>query len=83
MHMFSERLQILLDPDRRRRLEREAAARGTSVASVIREAIDVAFPATSDERRRAAQRLLDAEPMSVPDPAALRAELEQVRGRHG
>jgi hypothetical protein len=38
--MFSERLQILLSPDQRRRWEAEAKRRGTSVASLIREAVD-------------------------------------------
>ena len=38
--MFSERLQILVNPDQRRRLEAEARRRGTSVASLIREAVE-------------------------------------------
>jgi hypothetical protein len=38
--MFSERLQILLSPDQRRRWEAEAKRRGTSVASMIRDAVD-------------------------------------------
>jgi len=82
MCMLSERLQILLDPERRRRLEAEAAARGSSVAALIREAIDAIFPATSDERRQAGDRLLDADPMPVPhEIGALRDELEALRSR--
>jgi hypothetical protein len=38
--MFSERLQILLSPEQRRRWEAEAKRRGTSVASLIRDAVD-------------------------------------------
>lgn len=38
--MFSERLQVLLSPTQRRRLEREAKRRGMSVGALIREAID-------------------------------------------
>lgn len=38
--MFKERLQILINSDQRRRLDAEAKRRRTSVASVIREAID-------------------------------------------
>ena len=38
--MLSERLQILVTPDQRRRLEEEAKRRGTSVAGLIREAVD-------------------------------------------
>lgn len=81
MRMLTSRLQILLDPARRERLEAEASARGTSVAALIREAIDLAFPSTSADRRAAGRRLLDAEPMAVPDVAELRDELEQLRGR--
>lgn len=79
MCMLTERLQILLDGDRRRRLEEEAGARGTSVAALIREAIDLAYPSTVAERRAAADTLLRAEPMEVPDVEGLRAELADVR----
>lgn len=41
MCMFSERLQILVSPEQRRRLEAEARRRGTSVAALIRESVDV------------------------------------------
>lgn len=81
MCMLTERLQILLDGDRRRRLEHEAAARGTSIAALIRDAIDLVYPSTADERRRAAALVLEAEPMDVPEPDGLRAELEELRGR--
>lgn len=40
MHMFSERLQILISPKQRKRWENEAKRRGTSVAGLIREAVD-------------------------------------------
>lgn len=81
MCMLTERLQILLDGERRRRLEHEATSRGVSVAALIRDAIDLAYPSTADERRRAAALVLDADPMDVPDPAALRSELDEVRGQ--
>ena len=52
--MLSERLQILVSREQRRRLEREAKRRGTSVGSLIREAVDARFGAvTTDERLRA------------------------------
>jgi hypothetical protein len=81
MRMLTERLQILLDGGRRRRLEHEASARGVSVAALIRDAIDLAYPSTADDRRQAAALVLDAEPMSVPDPDDLRVELDQLRGQ--
>lgn len=40
LHMFSERLQILVSPEQRKRWEVEAKRRGTSVASLIRDAVD-------------------------------------------
>jgi hypothetical protein len=81
MLMLSRRLQILVDEGRYGRLEAEAARRGVSVATVVREAIDAALPATSAERRQAGLRILGAEPMPVPDIAGLREELFDLRGR--
>ena len=58
MCMFSERFQILLSPEQRRRLEEEASARGTSAAAVVREAIDARFGHLSrQERIRAAEEI--------------------------
>jgi hypothetical protein len=79
MSMLSERLQVLIDRAQRQRLERIARRRGTSVATLVREAIDRTFPDEVDQRRRAAQSILDAEPMDVPDVAELRSELETIR----
>ena len=41
--MLRERLQILVSSEQRRRLEAEAKRRGSSVASLIREAVDAQF----------------------------------------
>jgi hypothetical protein len=82
MSMLSRRLQVLIDDERHRRLEAEAARRGVSVAVLVREALDAAYPGTAEERRAAADRILDAEPMAVPDVPALREELSALRGRH-
>jgi hypothetical protein len=63
-----ERLQILVTPDQRRRLAAIARARGAAVTSLIREAIDETFPATTDAaaRKAAAHRLLDRRVPFVP-----------------
>jgi hypothetical protein len=82
MSMKTERLQVLIELDQRERLEREAAARGASVATLVREAIDLAFPA-SGNRRAAADVILRATPMQVPDIDELRVELDHLRGRRG
>ena len=51
MHMLNERLQILLSAEQRRRLEAESKRRKTSVASLIRQAIDAHFGAVTQEDR--------------------------------
>lgn len=81
MCMLTRRLQVLLDDARASRLEREAARRGVAVAVLVREAIDAAFPATTDDRRAAGDRILAAVPMPVPDVAELRSELADAHDR--
>jgi hypothetical protein len=81
MHMLEKRLQVLLDEARWRRLSAYAAERNESVGAAVRDALDKAIPASRDERRSAARRILSAKPMDVPPPSALRRELEELRGR--
>jgi predicted nucleic acid-binding Zn ribbon protein len=83
MHMLEKRLQVLLDERRWRRLSAYAAERNRSVGAVVREALDRTIPASRDERRSAARRILSAPAMTVPGPEALRRELDELRGRHG
>jgi hypothetical protein len=52
--MLNQRLQILVSSEQRGRLEREARRRGTSVASVIREAVDAQLGGVTADERRAA-----------------------------
>jgi hypothetical protein len=80
MSMKTERLQVLIERDQRERLEREATARGASVATLVREAIDMAFPA-SGSRRAAADLILRAAPIEVPDVDELRVELDRAHDR--
>ena len=81
MCMYERRLQILLDEPRFRRVEAAARERRLSVAAVIREAIDVALPVDLESKRAAADAILAAEPMDVPDTVEeLRAELDELRG---
>ena len=79
MRMLTHRLQLLLDDERYERVHALARQRGTSVATVIREALDRGLPATQRRRSAAARRILAAEPMPVAD---LLAELHDLRGRH-
>lgn len=83
MRMLTHRLQLLLDDERYDRVTALAKHRHTSVAEVIREAIDRGLPAVPQRRAAAAKRLLAAPAATVGDPATLRAELDELRGRHG
>lgn len=56
--MLNRRLQILMTSDQHRRLEEEARRQGTSVASLIREAVDARFGTVSlADRERALQEI--------------------------
>lgn len=80
MHMLSRRLQVLLDDDRYDRLARHASERGTSIATLVREAIDSRFPLVENRRGAAAEAILAAEAMDVPDDAAdLKREIAATR----
>ena len=81
MSMKTERLQVLIEPEQRERLERTAASRGVSVAALVRDAIDVVFPPRDAPRSRAAAAILAVEPMDLPAPDGLRAELDDLRAR--
>jgi hypothetical protein len=81
MRMLTRRLQILLDERQYARLAAYARERNLSVGAAVRVVIDAAIPAARDERRAAARRVLTADAMSVPPPAELRRELEDLRAR--
>lgn len=84
MSTLTRRTQILLDEDRYRRLSEEADARNTSVAALIREAIDLALPTTSSNRERAASeflRLAREEPDPGLSPSDLKREILSLNER--
>lgn len=82
MCMYERRLQLLLDQERYERVAARARRRKVSVAAVIREAIDAALPAADEGRRAAADRILAAPPIGLPDdPADLRRELDAAHDR--
>jgi predicted DNA-binding protein len=80
---YPHRLQILLDDQRHERLAAAARERGVSVATVVREAIDRGLPGAESRRQAATRALLEAPDMDVPEVAALRQELDALRGRRG
>ena len=82
MCMYERRLQLLLDQERYERVAARARRRQVSVATVIREAIDTAIPAADLDRRAAADRILAAASIGLPDdPADLRRELDEAHDR--
>lgn len=60
--MYSERLQLLLSPEQRRRLDDEARRTGASIASLIRDALDERYGRlpTREERMAALERIRKA-----------------------
>jgi len=81
MLMLERRLQILLDDARYRRLAAAARKRKTSVAAVVRDAIDQALPADLEKKRAAWEELKQAEPIPVPETVEeLKRELRDTRG---
>jgi uncharacterized protein YdaU (DUF1376 family) len=79
--MFDRRVQILLDDARYRRVAAVARKRKTSVAAVIRDALDRSLDVQPEGKRRAADELLAADPTPVPDTVEeLKAELRAGRG---
>ena len=75
--MATERLEVRLDPGRRRKLSELAAERGAPVSDVVRQIIDQAYEDTLRTRRlRAARDLAQLEVEDVPDPQTLSRQLE-------
>jgi hypothetical protein len=64
---LTRRVQLLLDPARYERLERAAAGSGSSVAAVIRAAIDRLLPEDAIEPASAGKLLLEAPATEVDD----------------
>lgn len=65
MSTMSNRLQVLLDDERRERLERVSRETGAPVSELVRRAIDRAYPADRHDRQQALADFLALEPMPV------------------
>jgi hypothetical protein len=66
MSVLERRVQILVDQARYERLERAASAESRSVASIIREAIDMYLQSDAGANARALASLLDMPTDSAP-----------------
>ena len=76
MHMYTERTQVLLTAEQRRRLERRAEDEHRSVGSVIRDAVDAYTGTTGRTRSDAAASLL-ATGAPVDDWEVMKQEIER------
>jgi hypothetical protein len=79
--MYERRLQLLLDQGRYERVAARARRRNVSVATVIREAIDLAVPGDDADRRAAADAILSGPRVRLPDPDAVRADVLEAHDR--
>ncbi len=69
------RRHVRIDDARWTRLEAAASRRGSSVAAVVRDAIDAALDGEGIVRKAAADTLLAAPPMAVDDWEVMKATL--------
>lgn len=81
MASLTRRLQVLLDEERWLRLERESRRRGTSVATLVRDAIDQAIPDNAMTAAEAATWFLDQPPLELGDWDQAKAEIEDGMAR--
>ena len=80
--MFTERLQVLMSKEQRRRLEAEAKRRHSSVGALIREAIDGRGAGANQETRsRAIAEIKNMRGGRFLPPAALERLIDQERER--
>ncbi len=79
--MVTERLEVRLDAERRRKLKEIAEQRGAPVSEVVRQLIDQAYQDIDRAMRmRAAQALIALEIEDVPDPETLNRQSESTYG---
>lgn len=76
---LTHRLQLLLDEEQYQRLLSRSEAEGRSMGAIVREAIDLVWVDADTRKRSAAEAILAASPMPVPEPEDLRVELDDAR----
>lgn len=76
---LTDRLEVRLDAEHRRKLDEIARARGKPASAVIRDAIDWAYEADLRETRiAAARRIGELAIEDVPDPETLSRQLDET-----
>jgi hypothetical protein len=79
--MVTERIDVRLDPERRRKLAQLSKDRGISISKVIREAIDLLYETDRREQRmKAAKAIAAMEIEALPDPEELSRQLRKMHG---
>jgi hypothetical protein len=81
--MYSERLQILVTPEQRRRWELESKRRGTSVAGLIRDAVDRDLGSPNGGERTSAVEAIRGMRGRFLPPDELNRLVEEERARAG
>jgi predicted LPLAT superfamily acyltransferase len=78
----TKRVQVLMEPSAFDTLGRVARSRGTSIASLMREAVCVQYACTADRARQsvATQQFLRLPDTRLPAWRALKKEIEERRG---
>lgn len=82
MAVLNRRLQILVEEGRFEELERLARERSTTIAALVREALDKAFPTHGLPHRMAAERFLARPPVDFENWETLKRDIEQSLERH-
>ena len=79
MAELTRRLQLLLDEEQYHRVAAKARQERTSVAAVIRHAIDRDLDDVTARRMAALKAILEAEPMVVPEyPEDLKRDIDEM-----
>jgi len=80
--MRTERIDVRLDPETRRKLEEVAAARGASVSELVRSLIEDSYEeeVAGVVRSQAAERIGQMEVEDVPQPTELKRQLSEAYG---
>lgn len=81
MATLTRRLQVLLDEERFSRLEHLARQRGTTVAALVRDALDQVYAASPLPPRVAVDRFLARPPLDLGTWEEAKQELERSLDR--
>ena len=81
--MRTERVEVRLDPETRRKLEEVAVARGSSVSELVRSLIERSHEeeVAGAARLAAAERIGRMKVEDVPEPAELKRQLSEAHGQ--